>query len=206
LLVEGRDTQVFVERLLAHLGLRNDFNTIAFDAVAGEDEPPQVADFGGVSQLRATLKVVANDPAFGMVRDIAIVRDAEGSAVAAWQSVQSAITAAGLVPPVAAGAYGGGTPRVGVFLLPGGARGGMLETLCWDALREQAVAQCVDPFLAAASDKGADIRNQDKSRMAAWLSTRMGSKYLDLERALQNNHVPLDHEAFAHVRSFLAGL
>jgi hypothetical protein len=205
ILVEGWDCKVFVETLIAHMGLAGGVSVIDIDAVPGEEAPPSVHDFGGIKQLRIELQALVNRPEFPQIRRIAIVRDAETAQGSAWQSVRQAIASTKLTPPSGPELFGTGDPAVGVFFLPGGQAPGMLESLCWRTVPEQ-TARCVETFLDCVGVEPGDDHKRNKPRMAAWLATRPAKSYLNLSRALTGRHIPLDHDAFGDVRSFLARL
>ena len=75
LLVEGKDAANFFRELVRRLSLPD----------------VDIHDFGGVDQFRRFLAAFVAAPNFGNVRSIGIVRDAEQSADAAFQSVRDAL-------------------------------------------------------------------------------------------------------------------
>ena len=80
LLVEGKDAANFFEAVVKDMALRG----------------VQIQNFGGVNQLRGFLPGFVNVRNFSSVRRVGIVRDAEGSAASAFQSVQSSLSNVGL--------------------------------------------------------------------------------------------------------------
>ena len=111
LLVEGNDQRNFAEALLSRIG-RSDI---------------EVQNFGGVTELGEFLAALQESASFEMVKSIGILRDAEHSVAAAFQSVQDAVKNAALPIPSEIGSRAAGAPGVTVFIL--GGDGGMLETL-----------------------------------------------------------------------------
>src|SRR3989338_5125115 len=124
-LVEGQDTKVVVECVLAFLGI---------DA--------QVVDFGGRTELRSFLRTWAALPGFHQTSVLGVIRDAEDDAMGAFQSAADALTNARLPRPTGHATFATGRPRTGVFVLPDGQRPGMLEDLCVDALPNAAIREC----------------------------------------------------------------
>ena len=103
LLVEGKDAENFFKKLVLRLSLPE----------------VEVQNFGGVNQLRSYLAAFAVAPNFGVVRSIGIVRDAEQSAEAAFQSVRDSLNRANLPAPRRHDESAGGNPTVRVLILPG---------------------------------------------------------------------------------------
>ena len=114
LLVEGNAQRNFFEAFIDHLSLTD----------------VQVQNFGGVDDLRSFLSILVKRQGFrDTVQSVGIVRDAETSAQAAFQSAQSSLRKAGLVVPNRPEERAGSSPAVAVLILPDGNQPGMLETL-----------------------------------------------------------------------------
>ena len=187
LLVEGKAQQNFFEALIQHLRLQ---------------DGPQIQDFGGVNELRGFLEAFVETPGFDTVTSIGIVRDAEESAAAARQSVEGSLRNAGL--PVPGDAGKDGDPAVHVLILPDDEEPGMIETLLCRSVAHEPVNPCIDKFFGCvAALPGFDIRNPDKARAQAYLATRP-IPAVSVGVAAQKGYWPLDDEAFAGVRAFLA--
>ncbi len=133
LLVEGRDQFNFFEALVVHLQLSD----------------VQVQNFGGVSELRPFLRLLASAPNFGSISRLGIVRDAEQNAAGAFQSVQGSLQAAGLPAPDTPGQRVDGEPAVTVLILPGDDRSGMLETLLCETFASSPESDCIEAFSSA---------------------------------------------------------
>ena len=191
LLVEGKAELNFFRALTQHIGLQNE---------------PQIQEFGGVDGLRQFLQGFVMTPGFGSVTSIGIIRDAEESAVAARQSVASSLQNAGLPVPGDAEGSGGGAPSVHVLILPDDEEPGMIETLLCRSVADTPVNSCIDEFFhCVGALPDIDIRNPDKARAQAYLATRPVPQ-VSVGVAAQKGYWPLDHAAFAGVRTFLAAL
>ena len=191
LLVEGKDQLNFFEALIRRVELQNHM---------------QVRNFGGVNQLRSFLLALVDSPGFETVVSVGIVRDAEDSAESARQSVNDSLRNAGLpVPGDAEGRDDG--PAVQLLVLPGeGAEAGMLETLLCRSVADKSVNECIQEFFECADAlPGVDIRRPDKARAQAYLATQPEPQ-VSVGVAAQKGYWPLDHDAFAEIRKFLAGL
>ena len=189
LLVEGKAEQNFFEAFTQHLRL---------------DDTPQIQEFGGVHGLRGFLQGFVNSPGFDSVTSIGIVRDAEESAEAARQSVESSVRNAGL--PAPGDAEAGSTPAVHVLILPDGEEPGMLETLLCQTFASDPVNDCIDEYFDCVRLlPGVEFRRPDKARAQAFLATRP-SPGVSVGVAAKKDYWCLDHEAFAGVRSFLTAL
>ena len=189
LLVEGRNPLNFFETLIRYLAIQ---------------DVPQIQDFGGVNELQEFLRSFVRTPGFDTVESIGIVRDAEESAAAAQQSVETSLRNAGL--PVPGDAGRGGAPSVHVLILPDDEEPGMIETLLYRSVADTPVNSCIDEFFhCVGALPGIDIRNPDKARARAYLATRP-MPAVSVGVAAQKGYWPLDHAAFAGVRTFLAAL
>ena len=189
LLVEGKAEQNFFEAFTQHLGFQNQ---------------PQIREIRGVDRLRGFLQGFVRLPGFDAVTSIGIVRDAEESAEAALRSVESSLRNAGLPAPGDAAA--GSTPTVHVLILPDGEEPGMLETLLCQTFATDPVNDCIDEYFDCARlHSGVELRRPDKARAQAFLATRP-SPGVSVGVAAKKSYWPLDHEAFAGVRSFLRAL
>lgn len=111
LVVEGKDEELFFEAALRdHLGLSD----------------VMVLPIGGKTLLRTNLASLVRRPDFRGVVSLGVVRDADSlppgtpisAARAAFDSVASALAAAGLPVPPGHGDFAPGPPRVGVFVMP----------------------------------------------------------------------------------------
>ena len=189
LLVEGKDAENFFRGFVRRLSLPE----------------IEVRDFGGVDQFRRVLAAFVVAPNFGTVRSIGVVRDAEQSAEAAFQSVRDSLARADLPTPGRPGESAGENPSVRVLILPGGGQPGMLETLLCRTLTEHPMTQCIDDFLRCAEESGQRVRRPDKARAHAWLATQP-LPHVSVGVAALKGYWNLDHEALEGVRRFLTGL
>lgn len=190
LLVEGNDQRNFFEGFLTYI-----------------DCPGvTVQNFGGVKELHGFLRGLVRMQGFRSVKSIGIVRDAETDAGGAFQSVQAALNAAELPVPAHPGQQSGGRPRVSVHILPDADNPGMLETLLNRSFVDDPVNGCIDKFFQCVESlPDRQIRRPDKARSHAYIATQP-EPYFSVGVAAKNDYWDLDHEAFAHLRSFLIEL
>ncbi len=147
-----------------------------FEAVLKQAPRPvqvQCRDCGGKSALPRFLRMLAVVPGFDTLRWIGIVTDADTNAGSAFIRVRAALKASGLPEPAKAWqAQTGGDQTVAVFVLPDENTPGDLETVLWEHLQGQPIAQCILDFLSCASPEMVDSNHLPKARVAAWLATR----------------------------------
>ena len=189
LLVEGKDAENFFRKLALRLSLPE----------------VQVHDFGGVDEFRGFLAAFAAAPNFGIVRSIGVVRDAEQSAEAAFQSIRDSLDHANLPVPRRHDESAGENPSVRVLILPGDGQPGMLETLLCRTLTEHPVTRCIDDFLRCAEESGQRVQRRDKARAHAWLATQP-LPHVSVGVAALKGYWDLDHRALEGVRRFLTAL
>ena len=191
LLVEGRDEELVLGAFLRHLAIA--------------DVPVQV--YGGKDRLRYFLEALLAEVAFDdQIQSIGIVRDADGNARSALQSVQSSLRNVGLPVPQSFRVTAEGTPRVSVFIMPDNSGEGALEDLCLAALKDAPAMPCVAEFLRcvnAAVER--PPQNPAKARMHAFLASREDPE-LRLGEAGQRRYLPWDNPAFADLAQFLRAI
>ena len=190
ILVEGNDQRNFFEAFINHLSLTN----------------IQIQNFGGVNQLRDFLEGLVDATGFQAVQSVGIVRDAETSAQAAFQSVRSSLENAGLPVPNQPEERAGGSPAVTVLILPGDNRPGMLETLLNETFANTPEEACINAFFECVEDaSGVSIQRPHKARAQAYLATKP-EPHLSVGVAAKRDYWDLDHDVFSRVRQFLRDL
>lgn len=189
LLVEGKDPLNFFEALCNHLSLSRQL---------------QIMNFGGVGELRGFLAGLRGRSGFRNVKSIGIIRDAEKDAAAAFQSVQAGLRRIDLEVPNEPEQCSGTQPAVGIMILPGQGRKGMLETMLCETFVDGPECHCIDAFFRCVQKQcpGANIKNPDKARARAFLATKPDS-YPSVGIAARKGYWPLDHEVLEPARTFL---
>lgn len=182
----------FFEALLRHLGL---------------DRNIEIRNFRSVTSLRPTLLDLAQTAEFQTLEtSVGIIRDGETDAVAARQSVDDALQAAGLTtprnPPI----------KTSVFVLPDNRTPGMLETLCMRAIDGEptlaAAADCTRAFFACLNKNGVALPGEPKmakNRAQAYLATRLEVQLFPGQAAYRD-HWPWHNSAFDALKQFLQAL
>lgn len=152
---EGKDELRFFGALIRQLGI----------------DDIQVEEYGGKNNLRSYIRTLCVRPNFGQLTSIGITRDADEHADHAFQSIVAGLQHAGLPTPTRPEEFVGDKPRIGVFILPDGKQGGMLEDLCWQDVADTEKA-CIDTFFQCIEGVvQRQPRNMSKARLGAWLST-----------------------------------
>ena len=191
LLVEGNDQRNFFKAFIDHLSLAD----------------IQIQNFGGVTDLRPFLSILVKRSGFqGTVQSVGLVRDAETSAQAAFQSVQSSLRNAGLPVPNQPEERTGNSPAVTVLILPGDNNPGMLETLLNETFVNTPEEACINAFFECVEAIPAvSINNPDKARAYAYLTTKPNPHH-SVGMAAKQSYWDLNHSVFDQVRQFLRAL
>ena len=191
LLVEGNDQRNFFEAFIDHLSLAD----------------IQIQNFGGVTDLRPFLSIlVKRSGVRETVQSVGIVRDAETSAQAAFQSVQSSLENAGLPVPNQSERRAGSSPAVTVLILPGDNSPGMLETLLNETFANTPEEACINSFFECVEDSsGVPLQRPHKARAQAYLATKP-EPHLSVGVAAKRDYWNLNHPVFNRVRQFLTAL
>lgn len=135
---EGKDEVNFFEALLRHRNVSD----------------VQLEQCGGKTRLSNYIATLPKRPGFANLVAIAITRDADHDAEAAFQSVCTALENAQLITPRTSGSFGAGNPKVGVFILPDCQNRGMLEDLCLASVTADPAMTCVDDFIRCVENTG----------------------------------------------------
>lgn len=132
LLVEGKDEVSVFEKLLPTLGI-NDV---------------QVINCGGKDTFKSNFPSLIKTPNFSDVTAYAIIQDADDSATSSLQSIQYYLRKNNQPVPKQIGEIeSNNSVRVGIYLCPGQAREGMLETKFLDTLEGSAICACVEAYI-----------------------------------------------------------
>jgi hypothetical protein len=192
LLGEGQDEVRLFRSLLKHLAITD----------------VQAEEYGGKTNLSPYLRAVALQDEFqtGAIVSLGITRDADQNAASALQSVKAALSQANLTVPALAESFAGAGPRIGVLILPGGGRDGMLEDLCLDAVQNDPAISCLDDYFACIQ-KSVPVqpKNMAKARVHAWLASRPVPDRR-LGEAAEKGDWPWDDPAFEPLKQFLRAL
>lgn len=185
LLVEGRDTDVFINALLQHLSLIG----------------VQVHNFGGVEQLSRFLKTFIASPGFHqIVKSLGIIRDAEKSTGSARQSVHDILRQVNLPLPDQKG-----TPQTSVYIFPDNKNSGMLETLCLTSVQNDPAIICIERYMECLEKQQLHISNPEKAKVQAFLASRL--KFVaHLGEAANKGYWQWENTAFAELKQFLKRL
>lgn len=193
LFVEGKDDLNFFTEMVKHLSLENDLEIQSFD---------------GVKRLGIKLSSFTNLRDFEKVTTIGIIRDADANADGAFQSVKASLERAKLkVPTTPEEISRDGEPAVGVMILPGQGRPGMLETLLCKTFADTLENDCIDAFFQCVEGlcPGQNTKNRDKARAYAFIATR-SKPNVSVGVAAKEGLWDLDHDALAPLRQFLKSL
>jgi hypothetical protein len=190
LLGEGVDEVRFLNALLKHLGILD----------------IQVEQYGGKQKLAAYLRTLATPlPGFAQVISLAVTRDADDDAAAAFQSVCYGLQSANLAVPAAHSQSAGAGPKVHVFIMPDGQAAGMLEDLCLSAVATDPAFPCVADYFRCVLAAGRQPSNKAKASLHAWLASQVVPDKR-LGEAAEVGYWPWADAAFAPLMQFLRSL
>ncbi len=196
LMVEGDDEERLVKALLKTLG------------ITGVD----VQNARGKDNFKRELFSVFNTPREGDLEIIGIIRDAEGSASRVFQStthifkrLSEKLNLPGLTTPARPEVFSQGTPRVGVFIMPGNAERGMLEDLCLKSVEKHPAMKCVETFRDCIKTLKPPPKVPAKACAQAFLAA-MPEIVRCVGEGAEKKYWDLDSEAFSALQSFLETL
>jgi hypothetical protein len=139
------------------------------------------------------------------VKALGVIRDADQDATYAFHSIRNDLQAVRLPVPEVLETLVGHNPRVGVMLLPGGNRIGMLEDLCLDSIAQDSVfLHCVTKYFQCLEQQGIVLRDNviSKAKIQVFLASRE-KPGLRLGEAAGKGYWPWDNQVFEPLKIFL---
>ena len=187
--VEGRDEVNFFNALLKHERI-TDF---------------EIRDVGGKQQFKNKLPALVRMSGFTDVEILAVVSDADNDANAAFESIRNILKKEKLKPPVQINQFSGGTPKIGIFIMPGNSDAGMLEDLCLKTVENHPVMNCVNPFIDCISKLEKSPNNMAKSKAQAFLAA-MPKLANSIGVGALKGYWDFDSEELTDLKSFIDNL
>lgn len=190
LIGEGIEEVLVFNALLSHLGIGD----VTVEQCRGKDGLPAYLD---ALRLR---------PGFAELSSFGVTRDADGDAMAAFNSVRQHLQNRGFATPVSSGNIEVGNPRVGIMILPDGASPGMLEDLCLAAFETDVFIPCINDFFECLGKTSGNLPDQmSKARVHVWLAAQ-NPPDMRLGIAAQKGLIDWTNGSFDRLRGFLAAL
>lgn len=190
LVVEGPDDEKFFYGLFKAISLPN----------------IQIIPIHGKDKLRPSIEAIRNLPNFEIVDRLGVIRDADTSSKNTFHSICDALSAVDLPRPKRVGVPFGRNPRIGVYILPGRGKSGMLEDLCFSSVEDQPQSACVAEFLKCIKrKKGKQPSPLAKAKIQAYLAS-LPKPGLRLGEAAEKGYWPFESPAFKSVKAFLRAL
>lgn len=191
LIVEGDDEVNFFKALLKQKNL-NDF---------------QVISVGGKDKFPTELPLLINLEGFSKVNTIGFVRDAEeNKAQSAFSSICSQLRKNNLpVPNSINEVIEKSGVRVGIFIMPNNADEGMLEDLCIESIKNNAIYDCIEQYLECCYSKLPNEGNQiktAKAKVLIYLATK-NPIVNSLGVATQKGYWDLENACFNEIKNFI---
>jgi hypothetical protein len=152
--VEGKDEVHFFTCLLDFLG-QDDY---------------EVFDVGGTVQFNDKFPALVRRSGFAQVKKLAIIRDAEDNAENAFRSIKNILLRENISPPERPCQFSIGKPNVGIFIMPGDFKNGMLEDLCMRTIKDHPAVKCVEAFIGCTQQLENPPRNIAKAKAQAFLA------------------------------------
>jgi hypothetical protein len=192
LLVEGKDVEIIFSLFIEQMGISD----------------LQIQDYGGVDEFPGFLEQFVFSHKFrsGNVVSLGIVRDAETSAEAAFQSICGALDRVKLTKPDLPLVPKGVNPKINILILPDASTPGMLETLLLRAVANDPVMVCIDQYFDCINQQTEYLPSPiDKAKALAFLASRQNIKPL-LGHAARAGYWNFNSSVYNDVRSFLKSL
>lgn len=189
LAVEGKDEVNFFNALLKYVGI-TDF---------------EVYEVGGKQQFKDKLPALARRRGFSDVEVLAVVRDADNDANAAFESIRNILKKEKLEPPIQINQFSEGRPKIGIFIMPGNSDEGMLEDLCLKTVENHLAMDCVQPFTNCISELEKSPNNIVKAKAQAFLAA-MPKLVTSVGLGAQKGYWNFNSEELTDLKAFINNL
>jgi len=187
LVVEGNDEKNFFECYLNYLQIDN----------------IQIISLGGTPKYKEQIPAIISATGFNpLVEIFAIIRDAETNENAAFQSIQHIINSLHLRPPDENYSFSNGTPKVGIYILPGNHENGMCEDLLLKTVENHPAMVCVNDFMKCVNKLDDPPRIQSKAKAKAFLAA-MPESVPHIGIAALKKYWNFDSECLSSLKQFL---
>lgn len=192
LLVEGKDSQYFFHPFIETLNITG----------------IEIQNYGGITDLPDFLgQLIKNSDFRKLVIAVGITRDAEDNSDGAFQSICSALTSVGLSAPRRPLQPIDTSPKVNVFIFPGGNSPGMLESLLLQAVSNDPAVECIDDFFSCIEKVNNYVpRPLDKAKTLAYLASREKQIIPLTGNAARAGYWNFDNPAYDQLKGFIRSL
>ena len=197
---EGVDAYYFLLSYLAfHINKVSSFDTI------------QVWNFGGIDELTTELSILQRTPGIEALRSVIILRDAEGNAAAAVDSIRNSLGSVGWPAPATVNTFAVADDglKVAFSLFPNfdSATSGTLEDLCIDIVKEpgaEALRRDVEGFIESVEDKYQRGFRRHKAVLHCYFSVTKDFEGLKVGELTAANAFKLDCSPLDKLESLLS--
>ena len=160
----------------------------------------------GRTNLPIAASAAARDPHFIHVRSVGVVLDVEDDRAGAQALAARTLSVFGTTGALAHGVLSGSPMPAGAFFVPDGASHGSIETLCRRAVRNAALAACVDQLVTCAGSPHARQAQADKGWLKAYLGMTADPNLRFHQAFDAPDGIDPAHTAFDPLRAFLRAL
>lgn len=189
LAVEGKDEVNFFNALLKYVRI------IDFE----------VHEVGGKQQFKKKLPALVRVNGFSNVEVLAVIRDADNNAKAAFQSIKKIIEGEKLKSPNQMNRFSDGNPKIGIFIMPGNSDTGMLEDLCLKTVKDHPAMSCVKLFMDCISKLKNKPKNIAKASAQVFLAA-MPNIANSVGIGAQKEYWNFNSEELKNLKSFIDNL
>ncbi len=160
----------------------------------------------GRSDLPTLATAAAREPHFTHARSVGVVLDVEEDLAEAMAIASRTLAILGATEAPAHGVLSGSAVRAGAFLVPDGASRGCIESLCRQAVRNAALAACVDQLVTCAGSPHPLRAPEDKGWLRAYLGMTADPNLRFHQAFAAPDGIDPAHVAFDPLRAFLRAL
>jgi hypothetical protein len=187
--VEGQDEVNFFNALFKYVGV-DDF---------------EIHEIGGKDQFKDKLPALVRMRGFSEVEVLAIIRDADDNADAAFKSIRNILKKEKLKPPIQVNQFSDGSPKIGIFIMPGNSDTGMLEDLCLKTVEDHPSMHCVELFIDCISALENPPNNITKAKAQAFLAS-MPKLVKSVGLGAQKGYWNFNSEELTDLKAFIYNL
>lgn len=183
--VEGKDEMNFFTALFKHLKIKG----------------IQLINFGGKNNFNNRIEQIVKLEGFDNITHFGLIRDADDNYQSALESIINSLKKVNLPIPSKNNNFSKQkNPKIGIFIMPGINKTGMLENLCIETIKRHNEFECIEKFINCLDNKPKKV---EKSIIQIYLAVK-NPLVNSLGLGAMKGHIDFDSEKMKPLIDFIS--
>lgn len=183
--VEGKDEINFFTALFKHLEIKG----------------IQLINFGGKNNFNNRIEQIVKLEGFDNITHFGLIRDADDNYQSALESIINSLKKVNLPVPSKNNDFSKqNNPKIGIFIMPGINKIGMLESLCIETIKKNNEFECIEKFIDCLDNKPKKI---EKSIIQIYLAVK-NPIVNNLGLGAMKGHIDFDNDKMKPLIDFIS--